>query len=101
MRFWIDQGGYEYNVVLIAVALGVALAGPVYTFHRLWVIVSVVDCHGNNVVGRNHRSHLNGFVCVLGNENADALFRSQDVPEEHAVILGVNSVCYRKYHFRL
>ncbi|QQE80045.1 DoxX family protein [Alicyclobacillus sp. SO9] len=26
--FWIDKGGFEYNLVLIAVVIGVALTGP-------------------------------------------------------------------------
>lgn len=26
--FWIDKGGYEYNLVLIAVVIGIALIGP-------------------------------------------------------------------------
>ncbi|GIM48253.1 oxidoreductase [Collibacillus ludicampi] len=26
--YWVDKGGFEYNLVLIAVALGVAMIGP-------------------------------------------------------------------------
>jgi putative oxidoreductase len=26
--YWVDKGGFEYNLVLIAVAIGVALIGP-------------------------------------------------------------------------
>lgn len=26
--FWVEKGGYEYNLVLIAVVIGVALTGP-------------------------------------------------------------------------
>lgn len=34
---WIDRGGYEYNLVLAATALGVALTGPgVYALDAAW-----------------------------------------------------------------